>query len=62
MYLYVTVRVKSYPITGLDRSLGIQEVESSRISRQSALESVKVVSLFNGRLHPQEITLVLIFV
>jgi hypothetical protein len=35
---------KSYPITGLDRPLGLQEVEAPRISRQSALEGGKVVS------------------
>jgi hypothetical protein len=35
--------VESYSITGLDRSLGLQEVESPRISRWSAYEGVKVV-------------------
>jgi hypothetical protein len=35
---------KSYPITGLDRPLGLQEVEASRISRHSAHEGSKVVS------------------
>jgi hypothetical protein len=34
----------SYPTTGLDRPLGFQEVEASRISRQSAHEGGKVVS------------------
>jgi hypothetical protein len=33
----------SYPITGLDRPLGLQEVEAPRISRQSAHEGGKVV-------------------
>jgi hypothetical protein len=34
----------SYPITGLDRPLGFQEVETPRISRQSAHEGGKAVS------------------
>jgi hypothetical protein len=34
----------SYPITGLDRPLGLQEVEAPRISRQSAHEGGKAVS------------------
>ena len=33
-----------YPITDLDRPLGLQEVEASRICRQSAYEGGKVVS------------------
>ena len=35
------INLKSYPITGLDR---LQEIEASRISRQSAHEGGKVVS------------------
>jgi hypothetical protein len=35
---------KSYPITGLDESLGLHEVEAPRISRHSANEGGKVVS------------------
>ena len=34
----------TYPCTGLDRPLGLQEVESSRIFRQSAREDRKVIS------------------
>ena len=37
--------VKSYSITGLDRRLGLQEIEAPRISRQSAHEGAKVVGL-----------------
>jgi hypothetical protein len=33
---------KNYPITGLDRTLGLQRVEALRISRQLAHESGKV--------------------
>jgi hypothetical protein len=36
--------LQSYPITVLDRPLGLQEVEASRISRQSAHEGGKFVS------------------
>jgi hypothetical protein len=37
-------RCKSYPNAGLDRPLGLQKVETPRISRQSAHEGGKVVS------------------
>jgi hypothetical protein len=44
MFVYrVIVKVKSYPITGLDRPLGLQEVEGPRISRQLAHDCCKVV-------------------
>jgi hypothetical protein len=44
-YFYVLNCVRySNPITGLERPLGFQEVEASRISRQSACEGGKVVS------------------
>ena len=33
---------KSFPITGLDRPLGLQEVEAPRISKQSAHECGRV--------------------
>jgi hypothetical protein len=50
-----------YP--SLDGPLGFQEVEAVRISRQSALEGGKVVSLMHQlTLLPQEISLVLISV
>jgi len=35
---------KIYPITGPDRPLGLQEVETTRISRQPAHEGGKFVS------------------
>jgi hypothetical protein len=35
---------KAIPITGLDRPLGLQEVEARRISRHLAHEGGKVVS------------------
>jgi hypothetical protein len=40
-------RIKSYPITGLDWPVGLQEVEAHRISRQLAHESGKIVSLMH---------------
>jgi hypothetical protein len=42
----------SYLITGLDRPLGLQKVEASRISRQSAHEGGKVVSPCTSCLYP----------
>ena len=35
---------RSYPITGLDKPIGLQEVEASRISSHTAHEGGKVVS------------------
>ena len=55
MYIYYSYRTLFYSFclniaffntyTGLERPLGLQEVEASRISRQSAHEGDKVVSL-----------------
>jgi hypothetical protein len=58
LILYTTWQpLLSYPITGLERSLGLQEVEAPRISRQSTQEGGEVVSHT-----PQEKSLVLISV
>jgi len=55
-----------YPITGLDKPLGLQEDGVLRISRQSARKSGKVVSLTHRLLLPpplpREISLVLVSV
>jgi hypothetical protein len=51
------VKVKNYPITGLGRLLGLQEVEAPRIFRHSAHEGGKVVS----PTQPSEMLLVLGF-
>jgi hypothetical protein len=39
-----------YPVTGLDRPLGLQEVEASRISRRH-MEVVRLSVLPTGRLY-----------
>jgi len=52
MYIYYRILFYSFCLnnayfntyTGLDRPLGLQEVEASRISRQSVHEGGKVVS------------------
>jgi len=36
--------LQNYPTASLNRPLGLQEVEASRISRQSAQELVRIVS------------------
>jgi len=54
-------RYNSCAMTGLDRSLGMEEVEVPRISRQSAHKVDKIVSpMHRPSLHPQEISLLLI--
>ena len=54
---------KSNTITGLDRPLGVQQVEAPRIFRQSAHEGGKVVNpTHQAPLPRQEIFLVLISV
>jgi len=42
--LNIFSEAKSYPITGLDRPLGLQEVGAFKISRKSAHVNGKVVS------------------
>ena len=49
-----------YPYTGLNRPLGLQEIETPRISKQSAHEDVKVVSpKRRPSLHPGDIPRIL---
>jgi hypothetical protein len=52
----VFVVVKSYPVTGLDRPLWLQEVEVPRISRQ------RCQPYASAAFTPQEISRILIFV
>ena len=46
VFLYVF-----YPITGLHRLLGVQEIDASKISRQSAHEGGKLMSPKHGHLY-----------
>jgi len=48
----IEIDAASYPITGLQRPLGLQEVETPSISVQSAHEVDKVVSLKYRLLFP----------
>jgi len=50
----------SYPIPGLDKPSGLQEVEAPRISRQSAHEGCQPYAPAAFNPPPQEISLVLI--
>jgi hypothetical protein len=48
---------KSYPITGLDRPLGLQEVEAPRILENWYMDVARLSTLTTGCLYPQEISL-----
>jgi hypothetical protein len=44
--------VKSNPLTGLDRPLGLQEVEAPRFLDNRHMKMVRLSALLTGRLYP----------
>ena len=57
--LYV-LKLECNHITHLDRTLGLQNVEASRMSRFRHMKVVRLSALRSDRLYPQEISLTLI--
>jgi hypothetical protein len=47
---------KSYPCTGLDRLLELQEVETPRFQDSRHIKVARLSGLLAGRLYPQEIS------
>jgi len=54
---YGVADLQNYPTAGLNRPLGLQEVETSRIARQSIHELVKVVKVVKVVSHTHRSTL-----
>jgi hypothetical protein len=53
---------KKKSITDLDRPLAVQEVEDPRIFKNRHMKGVRLSAIRTGRLHLQEVILVLIYV
>ena len=53
---------KAFPLTGLDRPGGFQEVEAPRFQDSRHMKVVRLSVLGTGRLYPQEIFLIVISV
>jgi hypothetical protein len=49
---YGGAHLQNYPTAGLNRPLGLQEIEVTRIARQSALELVRVVKVVSHTHRP----------
>jgi hypothetical protein len=51
----VLFHIKSFPATGLDRTLGFQEVEVPEFLDNRHMKVVRLSALSTGRLYPQEL-------
>jgi hypothetical protein len=52
MMMIIIIIIKSNPITGLDRPLGLQEVEAPRFLDNRHMKVVRLSALGTSRLYP----------